>query len=315
MWKLFMRLMAPEGDGSGGGAGGAAGDGGKPGGNGGDAGAGQGQGDKGILASGGSAGAGAGDVKGAAAGADKGTQGDPSKPWSWAEGVPGAGAIPAWFKADKFKTIGEQAAAAVELEKKLGPAAEFFGAPEGGKYATPKVEGWEWDADDPTLKGFQEFAAKRGFSQKGFEEVLNWYAGVQAEQGEKEEAALADALQKLGPNGEQRVKGVEKFLVAKIGQEAYDVLDGAIGTNVAAFEAISKIVALAANDASLAPTGGTAGGVGFSRKDIEAEQFKKFPEGHALAGKSMYEHDQNHRKKVDDMWAKLFPGEDVQNVG
>lgn len=326
MWKLFMRLMAPDdgnGGGGGGGQGGAGsgGGGGKPGGGDGNGGQGAG-GDKGILA-GGAAGAGAGGDKGGKPGAGGGTGAD-GDAWLWAENVPGTGSRPPWLKADKYKTVDAQARAAVELEQKLGPAAEFFGAPKNDKgeaipYALPEIKNdkgevvFEWDAEDPRIKGFQDFAAKRGLSQKGFEEILTWYAGVEGEQHAQQELQLSDALQKLGPNVAARVAAVQQYVTAQVGQEGFAALDAALGTNVEAFKAFEKLIALQANDARLAGSGGKPG-VGFTRADIEAEQFKTYDKG-PLAGQRIYDHDKAHRAKVDGMWAQLFPGEDVQNVG
>jgi hypothetical protein len=321
MWKRY-RLMAPDdgkGGGGGGGQGGAGsggGDGGKPGddGKGGDG--------KGILA-GGAAGAGGDDGKGGKPGAGAGTGAD-GDAWMWAENVPGSGTRPPWLKADKYKTVDAQARAAVELETKLGPAAEFFGAPKNDKgeavaYALPEIKNdkgevvFEWDAEDPRVKGFQEFATKRGLSQKGFDEILSWYAGVEGEQHAAAELELSDALGKLGNNVAARVSAVQKYVTAQVGEEGFAALDGALGTNVEAFKAFEKLIALQANDARLAGSGGKPG-VGFSKADIQAEQFKVYADG-PLKGQKLYDHDANHRAKVDGMWSQLFPGDDVQNVG
>jgi hypothetical protein len=311
MWKRF-RLMAPDdgkGGGGGGGQGGAGSDDGtgKPGGGDGKG----GQGDSGGILKQGAAGAGGDDGKGGKPGAGAGTGDGGEKPWLW-------------FKADKYKTVDAQARAAVELETKLGPAAEFFGAPKNDKgeavpYTLPEIKNdqgeviFEWDAEDPRVKGFQEFATKRGLSQKGFDEILSWYAGVEGEQHAAAELELSEALGKLGNNVAQRVAAVQQYVTAQVGAEGFAALDAALGTNVEAFKAFEKLIALQANDARLAGSGGKPG-VGFSRGDIEKMQFETFTDG-PLKGQKKYDHDAEHRKKVDGMWAQLFPGEDTQHVG
>ncbi|HVJ22332.1 MAG TPA: hypothetical protein VM756_00185, partial [Burkholderiales bacterium] len=221
--------------------------------------------------------------------------------------------------------IAEQAQALPGLEAKLGPAAELIGAPvdKDGKpaaYALPELKDdkgevlWEWDAEDPSLKAFQAEAAAMGLSQKAFERIVGTYVKGQMAATEQAELQLSEALQKLGPNVAERVSAVQQFITSKIGAEGFATLDAAIGTNVDAFQALAQIVGLASNDARLAGGGGSSG-VGFSRKDIEAEQFKTYEKGHALAGQRVYDHDAEHRKKVDGMWGKLFPGEDVSHVG
>jgi hypothetical protein len=320
MWKRYW-LMAPDDDKGGGGGGGQGGAGsgdgtGKPG-------AGDGKGDAGGILKQGAAGAGGSDDKGVKPGAGAGT-GDAGKTYNWAENVPGTGEPPPWFKHEKYKTIADQARAAPELEAKLGPAAEFFGAPKDDKgapvaYKLPEIKDdkgnvvFEWDAEDPRVKGFQEFAQKRGLSQKGFDEILSWYAGVEGEQHAAAELELSEALGKLGNNVAQRVAAVQKYVTAQVGEEGFAALDQALGTNVEAFKAFEKLIALQANDARLAGSGGKPG-VGFSRGDIEKEQFKTYESG-PLKGQRIYDHDKEHRAKVDGMWSQLFPGEDVQNVG
>lgn len=322
MWRLFMRLMAPDDDkgGGGGGAGagaGAGGGAGKPGDGGGK------PGDGGILTSGKAAGAAAGDDKGGKPGAGDGT-GAAGDAWNYAENVPGTGTRPPYFKHEKYKTLADQARAAVELETKLGPAADLIGAPldKDGKpaaYALPELKDdkgqptWEWDPEDPQLKAFQAEAQAMGLSQKAFDRIVGMYAKGQIEATGAAEASLAEALQKLGPNVSARVAAVQQYVTAQVGAEGFAALDGALGTNVEAFKAFEKLIALQANDARLAGSGGKPG-VGFSKADIQAEQFKTYDKG-PLAGQRIYDHDAEHRKKVDGMWQQLFPGEDVQNVG
>lgn len=323
MWKLFMRLMEKAGDegGGGGGAGAGAGagaGGGKPG----DGGGKPPAGGAGIL-QGGAAGAGAAGDKGGKPGAGDGT-GDSGDAWLWAENVPGSGIRPPWLKADKYKSVDAQARAAVELETKLGPAAELIGAPvdKDGKptaYALPELKddkgqpSWEWDAEDPQLKAFQAEAAAMGLSQKAFDRIVTTYAKGQMEAAGAAELQLSEALQKLGPNVAERVAAVQQFVTSKVGAEGFAALDGALGTNVEAFKAFEKIVALSANDARLAGAGGKPG-LGFTKADIQAEQFKTYDKG-PLAGQRVYDHDAEHRKKVDGMWSQLFPGQDEQQVG
>ena len=59
--------------------------------------------------------------------------------WYLAEGVAGNGEPPEWFRADKYKTLDEQAKAYVELEKRFGA---FTGAPKDGVYKINMPEGF-----------------------------------------------------------------------------------------------------------------------------------------------------------------------------
>src|SRR5688572_4360911 len=48
--------------------------------------------------------------------------------WFYSDGTPGKGAIPSWFKFDKYKSVEEQAKAYPHLESRMG---KFVGAPDG----------------------------------------------------------------------------------------------------------------------------------------------------------------------------------------
>lgn len=255
-----------------------------------------------------------GDDKTAILGSGEGD--DQTGEWSWGENLPGSGTIPPWFKTDKFKTISEQAKAFGDLETKLGPAAELLGAPEGD-YVMPKLpEGitGEWDAEDAMLKQFIVTAKEMGLSQAAFDKVAVSMASLLASEEAAAEAGITDALAALGTNSAARIEAVDSYLVATLGQDGWKSLQDAVGTDVKAYLALEGLVAKASGDAQLSSLPGKQG-PGFTKSDIEAEQYKLFPEDHRLAGKSMYEHDKEHRAKVDGMWKELFPGEDRQEVG
>lgn len=329
MLSRIMRVLLEKAGGDGaaggggaGGAGGAGAGGGQGGGSIMSSGAGAGGGTGGAAGGGGAGGAGAGGQgggagAGGAGGAGGSGAGGGTAEWFYADGVKGTGAKPEWLDA-RYKTVDEQAKAYVEAAKKIGPAAELIGAPEGD-YALPEVTlgaggKWEWDAKDPMLVAFSKAAKEAGLSQKAFEKLAAPVARALAEADIAEEQSLADALASLGNNVAQRVTAVGQFLTAKLGADGFAALDGAVGKDAKAFAQLERLVALAAGDARLSDLPGS-GGAGFSRAEIEAEQYKVFPEGHPLAGKRMYEHDKAHREKVDGMWKKLYPGEDRTQVG
>ena len=299
---MNTRVMAP--DDNGGGAGGGTGaDDGK---------GGEGKGGKGGEGEGGKTILDAGAIGEGAGGEGGGKEGD----WSWGENVPGTGTIPPWLKTDKYKTVADQAKATPELEAKLGPAAELIGAPKDD-YKMPDmpegVEG-EWDLKDPMLVTFTEIAKENDLSQGFFDRVVQKFGALLASENATEEKAVSDALAELGTNSAQRIEAVKNYLETTLGKDGYEVLNDAIGTDVAAYQSLEKLVALASNDAQLSLLPGKAGPA-FTKSDIEAEQYKVYPEGHKLAGQRLYELDKEHRAKVDAMWKELFPGEDRQQVG
>lgn len=305
---IFSRVMMPAGEGGGNGGGeGAAGSSGEGGG----AGAGEGAGEGGtILGSGDAGGSGDGGT------GDGGTGAPGDGKWNWGENVPGSGTVPPWLQADKYNSVAEQAKALPELVAKLGPAAELIGAPEGD-YVMPGLpagaEG-EWDIDDAMLKTFMTTAKEMGLSQVAFDKVVQSIGSLLASETAAEEKKVSDALAELGTNTKERINQVKTYITAELGEDSYKSLEEAIGTDVKAYLALEALVAKSSGDARLSSLPGQ-GGPGFTKEDIDTERYKVYPDGHRLAGKSVYEHDADQRAKVKEMYKELFPGEDHQTVG
>lgn len=269
----------------------------------------------GSILSGGATGAAGAQGTGQGAGAGTGTAADAA--WNWIDGVAGTGEKPAWLKGDKFKTVAAQAEAYVAAEAQLGPAAGFFGAAPAEGYKAPALpQGMEgaFDAEAPLFKAFSEFAKKEGISQAGFEKLALFYAQTEAAEAEAEGARLSEALTKLGGNLEPRLEAIKGYVEQHVGAEGFAALDAAIGTNVQAFAALEKLIAVAANDGRLAGGGG-ATGPGFTRADADKAMFETVADG-PNKGQRRYDVDANHRQRVDEMFKKLFPGEsNQQQVG
>lgn len=317
-------LETAGGDGGGGGSGGSgagqgAGQGAGSGGQGGQQGGQQGGAPASIMQSGGQ---GAGQGGGGQQGGQQGQQ-QPT-PWAWNDATPGQGDRPAWFKHDKYKTIEAQAQAAVGLETKLGKAADLIGAPEGGNYALPEVKipmadgkepvKWEWDLNNPMLSSFQKVANEMGLSQAAHDRIAGAVAMAMYQQQTADEQSVAQALADLGPNVENRINAVNKFVVATYGEEGFKALDAAVGANPQAWAIIEKMVAKISGDSTLANLAGMPA-TRMSKEQIMEKQREVYPQGHPMQGKSRYNHDATFRAEVDKMWKDAFPGEDNERVG
>src|SRR6185437_5786159 len=92
--------------------------------------------------------------------------------WLYADGVPGSGEKPDFFKSDKYTSVAEQARAYTELEKKFGG---FSGAPE--KYELTLEEdiknSIELNAEDPLLKTFSDIAKSANMTQDTYNKIMN----------------------------------------------------------------------------------------------------------------------------------------------
>ena len=105
------------------------------------------------------------------------------------EGIKGVGDQPEWYKADKYKSIAEQAKAYTELEKKFGG---FTGAPKDGYQPYEGVE-----SDDALWGELVEFGTKQNMSQAAMNEA--WELLTAQEQA-IEEVSIETEMAKLGDN-------------------------------------------------------------------------------------------------------------------
>lgn len=135
---------------------------------------------------------------------DSTPEGASSAPWFFADGVPGTGPKPEYYKADKYKTLADQAKAQVELEKKLGV---FTGAPE--EYSFDNLSE-VINKESGLLKALSPKFKELNMSQSGFENLVNSFVEIQQQ---SMEINPEDVIKDLGPGGAEmfgRVAGWAK---------------------------------------------------------------------------------------------------------
>lgn len=164
---------------------------------------------------------------------------EPAK-WFYGDGTPGKGEPPAWYLADKYKTVEAQAQAYPELAKRFG---SFVGAPkEGYKLELPADIGVtaEFETDNPLLKEFREWAQGAQLNQQGFSQVLGMLAKYEAAQ----QPDLAQIKTEIGENADSRLAAVAQWGKANLEPAVYQDLRAAIsGTNAAiVFKAVEALV-------------------------------------------------------------------------
>ena len=183
------------------------------------------------------------------------------------EGIKGTGEVPDWYKADKYKSVSEQAKAYGELEKKFG---SFTGAPKDG-YSLP--EGF--DSDDELAKQVIEFGTESNLSQDGFDKLMTLAA---AQAGVTEQVSKEQELGKLGENAGQRIKQVEHFLKEKAGDD-YEAISGMI-TNADSVMLVESMIKMMAPPKLPIDGYEVEGGVTWA--DIEVLMYKKDDNGNLL---------------------------------
>jgi hypothetical protein len=213
--------------------------------------------------------------------------------WFLYDGVKGQGEMPAWYKADKYKTVAAQAEAYTHLEKRLGA---FAGAPKEGKYEAPPlpegVEG-EFLTDHPVFESFTKWALENQVSQKGYNEILGLMATYEASQAPDFEAAKKE----IGEEADKRIESVSLWAKANLDAAGYKgYVEALAGTNAASvFKTIEAITAKARQPARAKP-GEIVGDEPVSPlAEIAAMQAKVNP----ATGKRFYEEDAAYRMRVE----------------
>ena len=205
------------------------------------------------------------------------------------EGIKGVGDQPEWYKADKYKSIAEQAKAYTELEKKFGG---FTGAPKDGYQPYEGVE-----SSDALWGELVEFGTKQNMSQAAMNEA--WELLTAQEQA-IEEVSIETEMAKLGDNAVERIKVVEQYMKNNLDSDTYEELRYAVNSaeSVQLIEALIKSTAPAK-----LPIDGYIQPGGITWQDIEAEMFKKDDSGQMLRSV-----DPNHEAKIQRMM-KEFGGD------
>ncbi len=142
----------------------------------------------------------------------------PAANYYWQDGMAGEGDAPEWLKADKYKSVADQAKAYTDLEKKFG---SFKGAPE--TYEIPET----FDSDDTFVKMLTDIGTKSNMNQEAFGELLDLGNQlISASDSVKDELELAN----LGDNAQERLDHVDDYLRHNLG-DRYDELRSAVANS------------------------------------------------------------------------------------
>lgn len=137
----------------------------------------------------------------------KSSGGEPLPSWQYSEGVPGQGETPEWFMADKYKSVEEQAKAALELRRKLGSKAED--AP--GEYQLD-YEKYGLEADDPVLAEMNPFFKEINIPQKEYEKLVDKYVTAQTAYLQQEESKKREAFEAYAKENGETVSRVTQWV-------------------------------------------------------------------------------------------------------
>lgn len=236
--------------------------------------------------------------------------------WNWNDTTPGKGERPAWFKADKYKSVEAQAAAYPDLEKRFGA---FTGAPKDGKYVIPQVEvdgkpvfqikvgddTIDVDPTHPILQEFNKVAAESQLSQQGYDKFL----GLMAHYVASLEPDMAEQKAALGPNADARISAVAQWAQNNLDANGFQLFRTATsGENAAVNFALMEQLIAKTGDVKLpAPGQDVVQPKGVTRETIVEMQGKKNEKGQRL-----YEIDPAYRRTVDQAWQQYVTLNPVQ---
>lgn len=227
---------------------------------------------------------------------------DPNDPNAWvlAEGVLGNGEKPAWYKADKYKSVADQAAAYPELEKRFGA---FKGAPKDGKYEHPKLEGVgvELVAEHPLLSEFQKWAVVNQLNQEGYEQLV----GMLAQYEVANVPDMAAIKAQVGENADARITAAAQWGAANLDAQGYALFrEATAGPNAAAVFKVMEAVIAKTQQAALPKPGNDSAAVtgegGLAA--IQALQAARDP----ITGKRLWDTDPKHRAMVEGKYTQYF---------
>jgi hypothetical protein len=184
--------------------------------------------------------------------------------WHWADGVPGEGDPPEWLKADKYKSVEDQAKAFLGLEKKLGAVPEEY------VINVPKdltEAGYEFDTSVPLVQDFLKLAREARMPQAAVDKMIDLYTRDQITQRQED---LTQTLKDLGEPGRRVAGQVYQWATANLDADQQKWLDSTLRTaeDIYSFHAILQRLSRGGTKEPTVPGGG---GGSSERERLKAE--------------------------------------------
>jgi len=218
--------------------------------------------------------------------------------WYLADGVGGEGEAPDWFKADKYKSVDEQAKAYKALEERFGA---FTGAPEDGVYKINMPDGVEggFDTDHQLFQDLNKWAGESQLSQKAYDDVIGMLARYETSMMPD----MGEIKKQLGENADARISSVAQWAKSNLSDDEYTAFrEAQTGVNAGAvFKAMEAVIAKTRQVAMPKPGDDVPGAIPTGLEEINAMQAKL-----GTDGKRLYETDSAYRKTVEEKRFAFF---------
>ncbi len=215
--------------------------------------------------------------------------------WYLSEGVAGQGEAPDWFKADKYKSVDEQAKAYVGLEKRFGA---FTGSPEDGVYKInlPSDVPLEFDTGHSLFQELNKWASDSQLSQEAYDGIISMFSRYEA-------SVMPDMMEikkELGDGADARLSSVTQWAKSNLSEDLYKSFRNAQTQSNAAdtFKVIEAVIAKTRAVALPGPDDDVPGAVPTGLEEINAMQAALVTEGEHK-GQRKYAVDQDYREMVE----------------
>jgi len=210
----------------------------------------------------------------------------------FADGVEGTGDAPEWFKANKYKTISDQAKAYNDLEGRFGA---FKGAPKDGKYA---IEGIDFE-ENPLMATVAAWGLENQLSPEGLENLVVKVGELAAKQQEEDQTA---AMEALGENAQKRLADLASWGRNNLQPDEYEQFQG-LAQTAGHVQILEKLIGMTKNSKLVKPDNITTNSS--TRADQEAE-IKKAYLATNDKGQRLMEVDPTYRKKVQAQMTEFY---------
>lgn len=211
--------------------------------------------------------------------------------WYLSEGVAGQGETPDWFKADKYKSVDEQAKAYLELEKRFG---SFTGAPKDGVYKINPPEGIqvEFDTEHELFQGLNKWAKESNLSQAGYDQVIGMLAQYEASMAPD----MSEIKKQVGENADARISSVNQWAKSNLTEDQYKAFRSAQTQSNAAdvFKAFEAVIAKTRQVPMPKPGEDVTSVTNTGLEAIQADQNKRNEKGQRL-----YDIDSQYRANIE----------------
>lgn len=231
--------------------------------------------------------------------------------WFWDGERQGEGDPPEWFKADKYKSVADQAKAYTEAEKRLGA---FKGAPEEYELKLPDdfglPEGVDvaLDKEDPLLQQFMPWAKENNLSQDAFQDIVGMYVNQQAEDYQAAQQSVIEQKEQLGDNADKRLNDLAKWGKTNLDPEMYQKFADSL-TTAAAVEAFEFIVGKTRNAPMPDPSNINPGLMSGKQQELKELQGAKDDKGQLK-----WFTDPTHRAKIEAIQNEIYGKEPYRKI-